>query len=97
MPDGFIENMYTANAELVDNNTMVTDMGLEAAAFLYLAGQGELVDDVFVERVIASQNVEGSWGEFNDRWHATVLALLLLLHVQFPADSYPPSLAPASP
>jgi len=102
LPDGFIEAIYSANAALIGDDPVVDDLELEAAAFLYLAGQGALVDDSFVERVIAVQNDDGGWGVSSDgqgdsHWHPTILALLLLLHVRFPADSYPPMLAPASP
>jgi hypothetical protein len=97
LPDAFIEFMYLYNAALIDFDPLVYDIELEAAAFLYLAGQGALVNDTFVERVITAQNADGSWNtpDNPDRWHATVLGLLLLLHVEFPADSYPPMLAPA--
>ena len=103
LPDGFIDDMYRANAAIIDNNPMmVDDLKLEAAAFLYLAGQGGLVDDSFVERVIVSQNDDGGWGVSSDGqgdsyWHSTILGLLLLLHVKFPADSYPPVLDSTSP
>jgi hypothetical protein len=101
LPDGFIETMYRANAALIGDDPVVNDLELEAAAFLYLAGQGALVDDAFVERVIAVQNYDGGWLYSSDTlgdsyWHTTVLGLLLLLHVEYPADSYPPMLAPAS-
>jgi hypothetical protein len=103
LPDGFIEEIYYATAVLIGARyPVVDDLELEAAAFLYLAGQGALVDHAFVERVIAVQNYDGGWLSFSDEpgesdWHTTVLALLLLLHVEFPANSYPPMLAPASP
>ena len=105
LPDGFINELYRANAAIINSDpTTVDDLKLEAAAFLYLAGQGDLVDDSFVERVIASQNGDGSWGHSsNDQdaeylhWHSTILGLMLLLHVEFPADSYPPVLDSASP
>ena len=104
LPDGFIEDMYHANAAIINSDHRnVDDLKLEAAAFLYLAGQGDLVDDSFVERVIASQNGDGSWGHSSNdeeaeylHWHSTILGLLLLLHVEFPADSYPPVLDSAS-
>jgi hypothetical protein len=100
LPDGFIDELYSANAAIINSDpTTVDDLKLEAAAFLYLAGQGDLVDDSFVERVIASQNGDGSWGHSsNDQdaeylhWHSTILGLMLLLHVESPADSYPPVL-----
>jgi hypothetical protein len=100
--DDFIEYMYRANAALIGDDSVVDDLELEAAAFLYLAGQGALVDDAFVECVIALQNDDGGWLPSSDtpgdsHWHATISGLLLLLHVEFPADSYPPMLAPASP
>ena len=93
LPDGFVDDMYSANAAIINNDPrVVSDLKLEAAAFLYLAGQGALVDDVFVESVIVTQNDDGGWGKSRDGqgdsdWHATVLGLLLLLHVKFPADS----------
>ena len=96
LPDGFIDDMYRANAALINTDSTVTDLELEAAAFLCLAGQSELIDDSFVDRVIASQAVDGSWGGTNARWHSTVLGLLFLLHVEFPSDAYPPVLAPRS-
>ncbi len=105
LPDGFIDAVYSANAAIINNDPKtVDDLKLEAAAFLYLAGQGDLVDDSFVERVIVSQNGDGSWGHSNDgkdeeywQWHSTILGLMLLLHVEFPADVYPPVLDSASP
>jgi hypothetical protein len=105
LPDGFIDELYSANAAIINSDpTTVDDLKLEAAAFLYLAGQGDLVDDSFVERVIVSQNGDGSWGSSsNDQeaeylhWHSTILGLMLLLHVEFPADYYPPVLDSASP
>jgi hypothetical protein len=102
LPDGFIDELYSANAAIINNDpTTVDDLKLEAAAFLYLAGQGGLVDDSFVERAIVSQNGDGSWGQSSDNqdesyWHSTILGLLLLLHVESPADSYPPMLDSAS-
>jgi len=103
LPDGFIDEVYRANAAIIKNNPrVVDDLKLEAAAFLYLAGQGALVDDSFVERVIARQNDDGGWGVSSDGqgdsyWHSTILGLLVLLHVEFPADSYPPVLDSMSP
>jgi hypothetical protein len=102
LPDGFIQNVYQATAALINNDSVVDDLELEAAAFLYLAGQGALVDNSFVNLAISAQNYDGGWltysnepGESN--WHATAVGLLFLLHVEYPADSYPPMLAPASP
>ncbi|UCC57625.1 MAG: hypothetical protein JSW14_04385 [Candidatus Bathyarchaeum sp.] len=98
LPDGFIDEVYQANAAIINNEPMiVNDLKLEAAAFLYLAGQGALVDDSFIESVISSQNDDGSWdfssdGQGDSAWHTTILGLLLLLHVEYPADSYPPML-----
>jgi len=93
LPDGFTEDLYLANAALINTDPTVTDLELEAAAFLCLAGQSELIDDSFLELVIASQDLDGGWGSGN-RWHTTILSLLYLLHVEFPSDVYPPVLAP---
>ena len=93
LPDGFIEDMYHANAALINTDPIVTDLELEAAAFLCLAGQSELIDNSFLERVLASQDLDGGWGS-SKRWHTTILGLLYLLHMEFPSDTYPPVLAP---
>jgi hypothetical protein len=98
LPDNFTENVYNSNAQLVDNDQTVTDLELEAAAFLYLANQNDLVNNSFIEKAIAAQKTDGGWtttGKQTDQtnWHPTILALLLLLHEQYPADSYPPTLA----
>jgi hypothetical protein len=83
-----VANIYSANAALIDDDpTSVTDVKLEAAAFLHLAGKGDFVTEAFVASVIATQSSDGGWGRANDRpdrsdWHATVLGLLLLLHVE---------------
>jgi len=102
LPGDIINDIYTATAKLIYDDSVVTDLELEAAAFLYLAGQGALVSDTFVEQVIAVQNYDGGWLRYSNEpsgsyWHATILGLMLLLHVQNPADAYPPMLAAASP
>lgn len=99
LPEGFIEAMYQENAKLIGDNPAIDDLELEAAAFLYIAGQGELVDESFVERAIAQQTEDGGWWTNSavpgdSDWHTTAAALLLLLHVGCPAENYPPMLAP---
>lgn len=94
LPDGFVERMFGAVAAVIDENPgMVNDLKLEAAAFLCLARQGRRVAPAFVQRVVALQNADGGWGRPDDvdpekpdqsSWHSTILALLLLLHVEFP-------------
>jgi len=101
LPDNFKETLYHDTAALTDRNLPVTDLALEAAAFLYMAGQGTLVNPDFVQNVIETQNQDGGWSISSDTpsgsgWHPTVLALMFLLHIQNPATSYPPMLAPAT-
>lgn len=96
LPEGFVEDMYLANAALINTDSTVTDVEMEAAAFLCLAGQNDLVDAAFIDQVIAVQESDGGWGGTSKRWHTTVLGLLYLLHTEFPSDSYPPVLAPRS-
>lgn len=93
LPAGFVEDMYAATAAIIDDNpTMINDLKLEAAAFLCLARQGARVDPDFVRRVIAIQKEDGGWGWPDEgwgkpdesAWHSTILALVLLLHVEFP-------------
>lgn len=97
LSDSAIKNLYSLNAALIDNNHIVDDLELEASVFLHLAGQGKLVNPVFIERVIAAQNYDGGWsisGNNQDSdWHPTVLGLLLLLHTNSSLDSYPPTLS----
>jgi hypothetical protein len=86
LPADFVENLYRANAALISADARtVSDVKLEAAAFLHLAGQGARVERAFVESVVRTQQRDGGWGNARDGrsdWHATILALLLLLHVR---------------
>jgi hypothetical protein len=95
VPDGFVERLYgTVAAILEDRPDTVTDLKLEAAAFLCLARQGKRVAPGFIGQVVAIQRPDGGWGKPNtpdpakpdeSSWHSTTLALLLLLHVTFPS------------
>jgi len=92
--DGFAEDLYRANAAILeDRPTIVNDLKLEAAAFLCMARQGKRVDPRFVGHVVSIQRADGGWGipdspnpddPDGSSWHSTILALLLLLHVEFP-------------
>jgi len=98
LPEGFTEQIYDDVAGIIEYYPAMTpylDLRLEAAAFLCLAGQSDLVDDEFVEYIIETQFPDGSWDNTKTdyRWHTTVLALILLLHVENPSASYPPMLA----
>ena len=101
LPDNFIEILYLDTAALTDRSLPVTDLALEAAAFLYMAGQGNLVNPDFVQNVIETQNYDGGWSISSDtpsgsNWHPSVLALMILLHIQNPATLYSPMLALAT-
>jgi len=101
LPEGFTSQLYRANANLINNDMTVSDLEIEAGALLFLAGQGELVDKAFIERVVAVQNFDGGWLDSSDTpgtssGHSAVLALLLLLHAEHPADAYPLMLASGS-
>jgi len=94
-PTGFFEDMCGAVARIIDEDpTSVNDMKLEAGAFLSLAHQVHRVDLGFVRRVIASRNADGGWGRpaegagkpGESSWHSTILALMIVLHVRFPAS-----------
>ncbi len=92
--DGFVEEMYGAVAAILEDQPMiVNDLKLEAAAFLCMARQGKRVDPRFVRHVVSIQRADGGWGKPDipnpadpdgSSWHSTTLALLLLLHVDFP-------------
>lgn len=87
LPAGFMDRVYEASAGIIDQDpTIVSDLRLEVAAFLNLVGQGGRVSTAFVERVLASQNADGGWGQARDAqgrsdWHATTLGLLLLVQL----------------
>jgi hypothetical protein len=87
--------MFGTVARIIDDDpTSVNDIKLEAAAFLCLARQVHRVDLGFVRRVIAFRNADGGWGRpaegagnpAESSWHSTILALMILLHVRFPAQ-----------
>lgn len=92
--EGFEEDMYRANAAILEERLLaVNDLKLEAAAFLCMARQGGRVDPRFVAEVVSIQRADGGWGKLDtpdpanpeeSSWHSTTLALLLLLHVKFP-------------
>jgi hypothetical protein len=95
VPAGFFEDMCRAVARIIDEDpTSVSDLKLEAAAFLCLARQAHRVDLGFVRRVIAFRNDDGGWGipvegagnPGKSSWHSTILALMILLNVRFPAQ-----------
>jgi hypothetical protein len=96
VPDGFLDRMYGTVAAIIDEDpTTVSDIKLEAAAFLCLAHQVARVDLGFVRRVVAFRNEDGGWGRpvegagdpNESSWHSTILALMILLHVRFPETS----------
>lgn len=98
VPPGFFEDMCRAVARIIDEDpTSVNDIKLEAGAFLALAHQVHRVDLGFVRRVIACRNEDGGWGRpvegagnpSGSSWHSTILALMILLHVRFPAPGTP--------
>lgn len=85
LPEGLLEEMLSGAAAIInDDPTAVDDLKLEAGAFLCVAHHSSRVDLGFVKRVIAFQNRDGGWGPVDDsNWHATVLALMIVLHVRF--------------
>jgi hypothetical protein len=93
LEDDFVEQMYANVGAIIDaDRTIINDLKLEAAAFLCLARQSRRVDLHFVRNVIAIQNPDGGWGRPDEgagnpdesSWHSTILALILLLHVEIP-------------
>jgi len=94
MRDGFVEDLYRANSAILETDPhLVNDLKLEAAAFLCMARQGRRVDPRFIRHVVSIQRADGGWGRLDtpnperpdeSSWHSTTLALLLLLHVEFP-------------
>ena len=94
LPAGFVDKMYADVAAIIDSDPgTINDLKLEAAAFLCLARQSSRVNLRFVQRVIEIQNEDGGWGKPDEgagdpdgsSWHSTILALILLQHVNLPA------------
>ena len=86
--------------ELVRLDEQSVDLKLEAAAFLCLARQGRRVDPRFILHVVSIQRADGGWGQLDtpnpdnpdeSSWHSTTLALLLLLHLDFPGAPKTPA------
>ena len=102
--NGFVEDMFRAVARILeDRPTIVNDLKLEAAAFLCMARQGNRVDPRFFRHVVSIQRADGGWGKLDtpdpanpdeSSWHSTTLALLLLLHVEFPGAQKPGRVEP---
>jgi hypothetical protein len=59
IPNDYKRSLYLATAGQIGDDSVVTDLEIEAAALLYMAGQGTLVDDAFVQHAIAAQNFDG--------------------------------------
>ena len=93
LSENLIERVYRDSAKLINNDSTVEDLELEAAAFLYLARKGSLVPNSFIKKVITNQNIDGSWGEKDHTWHTTVLGTLVLLHIKYPSNWHPPTLS----
>jgi hypothetical protein len=98
LPKDFKSTLYQDNSLLIGDSSRVDDIELEAAAFLYQAGQGKLVNPVFIQNIIATQYTNGGWSTtqdtpYNTNWHPSILALMILLYVENPATTYPPMLA----
>ena len=91
---GFVEDLYRAIAAILeDRPTMVNDLKLEAAAFLCMARRGSARGPALHPARRRIQRADGGWGKLDtpdpanpdgSSWHSTILALLLLLHVEFP-------------
>ena len=99
LPANFTNQLYLATAAIINNDSEVTDVEIEAAAFLYEAGQGQLVSSSFIHLVMINQNVDGGWAPASDiqpnmsDWHPTFLALMLLLNVDHSSNTYRPWLS----
>ncbi len=96
----FTNTLYQDNALLIGDGSRVNDIELEAAAFLYQAGKGNLVNPVFIHNILVAQYTNGGWSTtqdtpYNTNWHPSILALMILLYVEHPAATHPPMLAPS--
>lgn len=82
----YIQRLYT---EMVHHEGALTDLQVERAAFLALAGRVDIVDGKLVESLLDSQNAQGVWVFDMQPEHTSALAYLLLSAVY--ADKFPPA------
>jgi len=84
-PAAFRERVCLRMAELLQPGDGVTDLELEAAAFLLTMGRHDLVDDVFLETTLRHQLPDGGWAfesPIASNWHASAMGLWTLLEVR---------------
>lgn len=77
-------------ARIPGRDARVTDLELEATAFLFYLKRPDLVRVDFVEVALAAQREDGGWSEdsadpaLESNWHSTVFALWTLLELREP-------------
>lgn len=71
----YIQRLYT---EMVHHEGALTDLQVERAAFIALAGRVDLVDSRLVDALLDSQNAQGVWVFDMQPEHTSALAYLLL-------------------
>ncbi len=81
-PD-FEEDVAAATLALIDeDHEAVTDLEIEAAAFLAVSGRRHLVPWAFVQGVLDAQMPDGGWkvdpNDARSHWHASGLGVILL-------------------
>ena len=76
--------------KILETDPRVTDLELEAETFLSYTGSKQLIPPGFVESVLETQRADGGWSADSaldpdgGHWHATSLALWLLLEKAAP-------------
>ena len=92
----FMEAVLSANAALIDeNHTLLTDLEMEAAAFLSYSGQANRIPEGFLEAVLSQQLPSGGWkwatnlSDDSVNGHTSSLALWYLLENLFPGRKTP--------
>ena len=92
-PARFRRNVIERMALLLDPADGLTDVEIEAAAFLHTLGRGDLVPEGFLAAVLAAQHEDGSWSHDTREepqasdWHASCLALWYVLEATTAADA----------
>lgn len=91
--DDVIPQMAAQAAELLHGDGTVSDLALEACAFVCIAGHHDLVPDGFAQRVAVSELEGGGWpfdpSDLTPHWHATMFGSVCALELEHGAGLPP--------
>ena len=89
VPPGYEDSVATDVAALVAASGPPTDLEIESEALLCIVGCGHLLHPGFTQRLVGAQRADGGFSASGQalmpsRWHASGLALVVLLDSRYP-------------